>query len=380
MTGDTAPGLAAGALSGSTRTRDARHDAPWPPARRTASSRARRSAPAVRRRAAACTPADSCSASSARLQAATICGSMPGAATSSGIGVHGVVATVRMPSSAAGSGRTRSSQKPSSATTSTSPVRSASSVRAGVPSGPALPRYSAGRRASRGAPERARRVEARLRIVGHPAEAMAEGLLQAGPSALRAHQELAAVARQPFVAPRRRHRRGDRLHAPDRTHERPAAHESAAQLGLAPQLRDRPRTAVRDEAHVDARVGEYALEQRAPRRGRHGAGVVHPQDVTRSVTAANVSGTAASARPRRAGLSAAARGRARCRLMLRPRCQNRIVSSSRSRPGLRPATICPSSACRLRLAEPVGVHVLRAARRTAVPCGTGPSRRPRSCP
>ena len=54
--------------------------------------------------------------------------------------------------------------------------------------------------------------------------------------------------------------------------------------------------------------------------------------------------------PRRAAFSSIAWPSAMS-LRLRPRCQNRIVSSSRSRPGLLPATISPSSACSVSLGE-----------------------------
>ena len=60
--------------------------------------------------------------------------------------------------------------------------------------------------------------------------------------------------------------------------------------------------------------------------------------------------------PSRARLRRASRGRARCR-GCRPRCQNRIVSSSRSRPGLQPATIWPSSACSVSSRELAGLDV-----------------------
>ena len=52
----------------------------------------------------------------------------------------------------------------------------------------------------------------------------------------------------------------------------------------------------------------------------------------------------------------------------RPRCQKRIVSSSRSRPGLRPATIWPSSACRLLFGQLPCVDVrAQRAERQALP-------------
>jgi hypothetical protein len=60
---------------------------------------------------------------------------------------------------------------------------------------------------------RARRVESRLRIGRHPSEAMPERLLERGPAARLAHQELAAVARSMLVLRRGWDRRGDRLHA-----------------------------------------------------------------------------------------------------------------------------------------------------------------------
>ena len=41
----------------------------------------------------------------------------------------------------------------------------------------------------------------------------------------------------------------------------------------------------------------------------------------------------------------------------RPRCQNRMVSSSLSRPGFRPATIWPSSACSVFFAQPAGLDM-----------------------
>src|SRR6185436_7616568 len=106
-----------------------------------------------------------------------------------------------------------------------------------------------------------------------------------------------------------------------------------------PQVRDRVRPAVLDDVDLHARIGESPPEERAPRPGGARDGVIHPEggdQAKRSVWPM----------PRDFALASSAWPRAMS-VMDRPRCQKRIVSRSCTRPGLTPATIWPSSACRL---------------------------------
>src|SRR5579859_1959816 len=165
-----------------------------------------------------------------------------------------------------------------------------------------------------------------MRCGRHPAEAASERVLELSPAALRPHEKLAAIAGFAAIARRSRNRHGDRLHRDRRAYERQSAHERRAEIFAAPELVDRQRPSMLNDLRVEIGVGKDARKKLTPSAGDARSSLIHPE---RSDQAKS------SVRPTASRCAFASNAWPRAMsLVLRPRCQKRIVSSSRSRPGL----------------------------------------------
>ena len=115
------------------------------------------------------------------------------------------------------------------------------------------------------------------------------------------------------------------------------------------------RSHLRQQRRVRARSAARPRPAGSARRPGHRAAITMAS--VAGLRPRMVTGTAASCRHRRRAARRRISAPTAMSRMDSPRCQSRIRSSGRSRPGRWPATIWPSSACRDRGRQPAGVDV-----------------------
>jgi len=177
-----------------------------------------------------------------------------------------------------------------------------------------------------------RRIEPGMRILDGPADPMAERRFDRVETARRSHDPDGPIGRRVF---RRKHcdRRRDGLDLGIPGRERKPAHERERQIVARPKSGEWGRRRVVDALDLDLRHLRSRIQQGVPMPAQPWRYVVHPRAGDPLHRKRNVCPT-----PSRRALSTIAAPSAISESD-RPRCQKRIVSSSRSRPGFTPATI-----------------------------------------
>ena len=192
----------------------------------------------------------------------------------------------------------------------------------------------------------ARGLIARLRVLDRVREALAEYVVEFDPRRVGADHDIAPVHRLAAVRGSARHRRREQRRLRGGERIRIAADERAAEVGPRPERGHGIRGRIVDRLSGHACAFDDPLEQGAPGRRCLRVDRVHAGVGDQHCAFARERGYAYRSRwpiPNFFALASIAAPSAMSDSDS-PRCQKRFVSSSRSRPGLRPATISPSSA------------------------------------
>src|SRR5262249_26674410 len=188
----------------------------------------------------------------------------------------------------------------------------------------------------------AHRVVAGVRAWDGIGEPFPEGVGERAVGAVVLHDEVGEINGLAAVAGRQRERRGDGHERPRVLREGQAADEGGGKIRSCPELLELRGKRVVDDLERNAALRRDPLEETPPGCGGAGCHGIHT-----SIGDAGGHGHSAKTRrwpsPIRRAFSSMAWPNAMS-VMLRPRCQTRIVSRSLSRPGSFPATIWPSSA------------------------------------